>query len=237
MKSPVVLFAALTAGGAMLSGPALAALRADSPGDVPCKVVTEVAPTYPPKAAREGVVAGKARLALRIDPVGRLDDILVTAYSLREFADEAVIAVGKWKFAPGRVDGDPAFGILEVTFVFDVNRPLANDRIGPRDEAYFEGEKYRFEAVAPSQLDHAPVPVHTVAPVYPSNWAQRGLTGSVVMEFYIDQAGRVRMPAVESTDHPELAWIVFPAIVKWRFEPPTRKGQPVLVRAEQAFAF
>jgi TonB family protein len=221
----------------LLLGAAIGPARADAPGDVPCRVLVEVPPAYPARAAKNGVTAGKARVALRIDPVGRLDDALVTAYSRPEFAEAALAAVAQWKFAPGRVDGDPAFGIIEVTFVFDANHPLANDHVGPRDETYFEGEQYQYEAVAASRLDQPPTPRHLVNPTYPGDWARRGLTGSVVVDFYIDETGRVRLPSIISADHPELGWIVLPAIVKWRFEPPTRQGRPVLVRAEQTFQF
>jgi len=221
----------------LLSGTAVAAARANAPGDGPCKVLVEVAATYPVRTAKDAVPGGKARLALRIDPVGRLDDALITAYSLPEFAAAAMTAVRQWKFTPSRVDGDPAFGILEVTFLFDANKPLASTRVGPRDETYFEGEKYQYEAVYPGQLDQAPTPAHTAAPTFPSDGTGRGLTGSVVVQFYIDETGRVRMPEIVSADHPELGWIVLPAIVKWRFEPPLRKGRPVLVKAEQTFAF
>jgi TonB family protein len=237
MKPRATPFAALAIGAGLLWGLSAAAAPAVAPVDGPCKVVVEVAPTYPVQAAKNGITAGKARLALRIDPVGRLDDALVTAYSQQEFADAAMLAVSQWKFAPGRVNGEPAFGIMEVTFEFDVNKPLANARVGPQDETYFGADKYQFEAVGLGQLDRAPTPTHAVNPTYPQDWARRGLTGSVVVQFYIDEKGRVRMPEIISADQPELGWIVLPAIVKWRFEPPTRKGQPVLVKAEQTFAF
>jgi TonB family protein len=237
MKSPLAFFAALLAGAGLLAGLAAPAARADPPADVPSQVAVQVAPTYPVRAAKAGLTAGKARLALRIDPVGRLDDALVIAYSEREFADAAMLAVSQWRFKAGRVNGEPAFGLIEVTFEFDVNKPLANARIGPQDETYFGADKYQYEAVSPGQLDQPPTPTHTVNPTYPRDWAQRGLTGSVVVDFYIDEQGRVRMPEIVSADQPELAWIVLPAIVKWHFAPPIRKGQPVLVKAEQTFAF
>lgn len=209
------------------------------PGDVPAKVVFKVAPDYPAREYTNGITAGDVRMLLRIDPVGRLDDALVTAYSLPGFADEALLAVKKWKFQPSRVDGDPAYATLEVQFLFNVNQRLATAHIGPQEEPYFETGKdqFQYQAVPVADLDHVPSPVHRVAPTYPQDWAARGLTGSVVVEFYIDETGRVRMPAVVSADHPELGWIALPAIGKWRFDPPTRRGKPVLVKAQQDFQF
>jgi TonB family protein len=234
VKTPLAFLAATVLIAALLPARATAA-----PGDVPAKVVFKVAPDYPAREFTNGIRTGDVRMLLRIDPVGRLDDALVTAYSLPGFADEAQLAVKKWKFQPSRVDGDPAYATLEVQFQFNVNERLATAHIGPQEEAYFEAGKdqFQYEAVPLSELDHVPSPAHRVAPTYPQDWAARGLTGSVLVEFYIDETGRVRMPTVVSADHPELGWIALPAIGKWRFDPPTRKGKPVLVKAQQDFQF
>jgi outer membrane biosynthesis protein TonB len=45
------------------------------------------------------------------------------------------------------------------------------------------------------------------------------------------------MPAVLSADYDELASLAVAAIQQWKFEPPTRKGVPVMVRAKQVFHF
>jgi TonB family protein len=200
-------------------------------------VVNEVAPPYPAREFHNGIVAGRARLLLRVDPQGQLVDALVTGYTLPGFAESAMNAVKRWKFAAARVDGRPAFANVDVTFVFDVNKPLANAVYGPRDESPVALVNYQYGAVPASQLDHPLGPLNTVAPVYPADWAQRGIKGSVVVEFYVDETGRVRMPAIVSADRPELAWIAIPAVEQWRFPPPTRQGQPVLVKAQQAFQF
>jgi TonB family protein len=60
----------------------------------------------------------------------------------------------------------------------------------------------------------------------------------VTVEFYIDEQGRVRMAAVprEAADDIYSAAAVA-AVEQWRFEPPLRKGKPVLVLVEQLFRF
>jgi TonB family protein len=159
------------------------------------------------------------------------------AYSQLEFAESALSAVKKWRFEPGRVGGQPAFGNLDVTFEFDVNKPLANAVIGPREETQTVAEAYQFGAVPANQLDQPLAPVASIPPDYPEDWARRGIKGRVVVEFYVDATGRVRLPGIVSTDRPELGWVAIPAVERWRFTPPTRQGQPVLVRAQQVFQF
>jgi len=233
VKTYLAMLAALALGAGLGTERAAAQPAADSL----CQVTREVEPTYPVREYRNGIVAGRARILLRIDPQGHLADALVVAYSQLGFAESALNAVKKWRFEPGRVGGQPAFGNLDVTFDFDVNKPLANAVIGPRDETRTVAEAYQFGAVPANQLDQPLATVATVAPAYPEEWARRGVKGRVVVEFYIDATGRVRLPGIVSADRPELGWIAVPAVEQWRFAPPTRQGEPVLVRAQQVFQF
>jgi TonB family protein len=66
---------------------------------------------------------------------------------------------------------------------------------------------------------------------------QRGVAGSATVEFYIDESGAVRMPAVFKADFPELGHLLADAVRQWKFDPPTRQGRPVLVHASQTVVF
>jgi TonB family protein len=59
----------------------------------------------------------------------------------------------------------------------------------------------------------------------------------VVVDFYIDETGAVRMPYVTGRPHTLLANLAVDAVRQWKFEPPTRNGTPVLVHARQVFHF
>jgi TonB family protein len=59
----------------------------------------------------------------------------------------------------------------------------------------------------------------------------------VVVDFYVDQDGRIRMPVIMSATHDFLAQAAVDALNQWRFKPPTLAGQPVAVRVEQEFVF
>jgi TonB family protein len=61
--------------------------------------------------------------------------------------------------------------------------------------------------------------------------------GTVIVDFFIDENGKLRMPAIQRADHDELASLAVAAMLQWKFEPPTRQGVPVLVRAKQVFHF
>jgi outer membrane biosynthesis protein TonB len=45
------------------------------------------------------------------------------------------------------------------------------------------------------------------------------------------------MPAVSPRDNSELTALSLEALRQWKFEPPTRNGKLVLVKASQVFSF
>jgi TonB family protein len=99
---------------------------------------------------------------------------------------------------------------------------------------------YRYHACALRELDRIPTPKKIVKPIYPVEMAKSGHHGRVVVDFYIDESGRVRMPAVslETTrNDEELATAAVTAVSQWEFEPPVSHGRPALVAIQQEFNF
>jgi outer membrane biosynthesis protein TonB len=75
-------------------------------------------------------------------------------------------------------------------------------------------------------------------PVLPSSLAKRDKRPvRVLVSFYVDEQGRVRLPEVESALEPELVIHAVNALYQWAFQPPTIKSKPVLVRAMRAVTF
>lgn len=97
----------------------------------------------------------------------------------------------------------------------------------PGGNPFGEGKVGIFSAVSLDKPPHAQV---QAAPDYPFAAKKEGLDGEVVVEFLVDEAGRVSNPAiVRSTnrlfDEPSLR-----AVLKWRFEPGRRDGRIVRFR-------
>ncbi|MCX6951979.1 MAG: energy transducer TonB [Verrucomicrobia bacterium] len=99
-------------------------------------------------------------------------------------------------------------------------------------------KQWKFEpARVLRELDRIPVPLQAVSPRYPEELARLGAVGEITVDFYIDERGAVRMPYVSSHAQPLLARLAVDAVRQWKFEPPTRRGQPVLVHVRQLFRF
>ena len=78
-----------------------------------------VPPTYPFEMRRAGV-SGEAVVGFIVDASGRVRDAYAVSASRREFADEAVRAVLKWQFTPGRKNGLPVGTRMQVPLVFNL---------------------------------------------------------------------------------------------------------------------
>jgi TonB family protein len=214
------------------------------PDYVPVGINQTVEPTYPSVLVPLGVKSGTASVAVAVDDAGRLTDYLVTAYSHPAFADSAVAAVKKWRFQPAQVRGFPRNSKSDLTFRFQMEgvvvmtmtvlsyEEMLDLRLTPGSTVY--------RACTLGELDRIPNPTRIVQPDYPKELARSSRGGHVSVAFYIDELGHVRMPSVSpETDeaNEELSGIAVTAVSQWVFDPPTSKGKPVLVLAQQDFSF
>jgi TonB family protein len=203
------------------------------------KIVQTVDPVFPFPLTQQGLTRGEARVAVNTDAKGRLVEWLVVGFTRAEFANEAVDVIKKWAFVPARMRGEPVGTTIEIYFYFEARGVVVSTTtIDELERAtLFETGRYVYQPCSLRELDRIPTPLTTVAPVYPAELARKGVHGRVSVDFYIDETGVVRMPAVSPRDNSELTVLSLEALRQWRFEPPTRNGKPVLVKASQVFSF
>ncbi|MFI5336730.1 MAG: energy transducer TonB [Opitutales bacterium] len=205
----------------------------------PCRIIETEKGRFPLMMINLGVRHGTVQIMLEIDETGKLTDLLVTGYSHESFAEEVKRVVREWKFEPALEQGQPISTILDLTYKFEMIGTLMTevkiDYLPRFSDTWLESDA--FHAATLKQLDRIPTPVKIVSPGYPQAWASSGITGSIIVDFYIDATGRTRMATCPAGTNPQLAGIALAAVRRWEFTPPTRQGQPVLVHAQQAFKF
>ncbi|MBI5380938.1 MAG: energy transducer TonB [Opitutae bacterium] len=86
-------------------------------------------------------------------------------------------------------------------------------------------------------LDKPPRARLQASPQYPMAERSTGITGSVEVEFVVDETGVVQMPRVVRASHPAFAEPTLRAVEKWRFEPGRRDGQVVRFRMKVPVMF
>lgn len=204
------------------------------------KIIQTTEIIFPPNLVRQ-VQKGEARIALNVDEKGVLVDTLVVGYTRREFADLALEGLKAWKYEPAMLNGAPISSVSEVQVSFSATGVVVdltiNETIQSLFSYAFNDERYNYRPCLLRDIDRIPSPVKVVNPVYPSDLAEQGVTGQVNVTFFIDETGEVRMPAVTQAEDLRLAAPAIAALALWKFEPPTRNGSPVLVRASQQFNF
>jgi TonB family protein len=197
---------------------------------------------FPPSMTFNGITEGEARVVVSVDADGKLADCLVTGYTERAFADAAVAALKRWKYEPARAHGRATASRVEVLFDFKAEKAVVqlttvSERLHKHLISILQ-ERYSYQAYTLRELDHIPTPIHVVPPAVPNGGPGPGQTHVVTVEFYIDEDGKVRMPAVERQEIDNVyAAAAVVAVEQWRFEPPLRRGRPVLVLAKQDFNF
>lgn len=88
-----------------------------------------------------------------------------------------------------------------------------------------------------SEVDRIPRPIFRVAPVFPYEMKQAGISGSVQLLFVCGADGKVKRISVRSSSHREFEQPAMQAIRGWRFEPGMKDGRPVNVRMLIPFNF
>jgi protein TonB len=126
------------------------------------------------------------------------------------------------------VPGPAAPDVILQPLAPPVPDPSAQDRAAARipvDPGVWRGGSQ--EGWDPASLDQAPVATVKIAPLYPGQLKQAGVTGSAVVDFIVDATGAVRRPYVRSATNEAFGAAAVQGVAKWRFRPGLRHGRPV----------
>jgi protein TonB len=194
---------------------------------------------YPLTLEYSALTDGDVEVALQIDSTGTLTDALAIAFSHEAFAKHALDEVRRWRYEPARRDGEPIDSRVNLRIRFATQMRVVTftpvDTPGSlmRNAGFVEG----ITLVCSAQDLDSPLKVlHPATPVHPGRTANLP-QGRTVVDFYVDEHGRARVPMVTESTHPAFTFAVIKALEDWRVAPPTRKGRPALGRMQQEVVF
>lgn len=194
-------------------------------------------PVYPQQLLHRGVVRGDVDAIVSVDAsTGKVMDALICAYSHPELVKLTESMMRTIVYEPFAKNGAPQSVRFALTVVFEARGAVISQTSQDTLDAWIEnasGSRRIDKMGTARDIDGRLTATHTVNPGMPLATAD----GRVTLDFLIDEAGRVRMPALDRGDDLALAIAAADALMEWQFAPPTRRGQPVIVRAKQEFVF
>ena len=218
-------------------------LPRNSPEGVPAHLRYDEPPTpllttqavYPYDLAHQGI-EGSARVAFLVDKTGRVIQTRVLEADQTAFGESVAAMLESWKFTPAKRNGQPTDALLVKDHRFAAKS---------RDTALTDTDHDLLSAPASggdalpglSQLDRLPTMRYSVAPVYPAELRRRHQNGRTVIEFILDTEGHVHLPRIVEATHPDFGWSAATALLRARFDAPTRNGHPVAARLQLPFEF
>ncbi|HEX2853303.1 MAG TPA: TonB family protein [Opitutaceae bacterium] len=128
-------------------------------------------------------------------------------------ADAITAAAKSWRFAPARKDGQPVESEIVVPVL--CQSPITASVV----KAF------------------PPRPISRQDPVYPTTMRRYGLTGQVLIEFEVDEAGNVINPIINESDNPAFDLPALKALLAWKFQPGTNDGKPVKTKMKVPIIF
>jgi TonB family protein len=206
----------------------------------PLKVIQTTEANFPPVLLAEGIVSGHVKAVVHVDAEGRLVDHLIIGYTHRALATELSAVLPGWKFEGPRNHGEPISLRTIIEFHFTATGTVLSLTSGNAQAAISRWipDPLILVLCEAGALDRPLQALHTAPPFHPGRRLRPSQPqGTATIDFYVDADGRPRMPVVATASHEAFGAAATDAVAQWRFTPPTRDGNPVLVRVRQQFVF
>jgi TonB family protein len=196
------------------------AYRFKMPGTPP-KVLYREQPIYPFVMKATGL-RGDVLLEFIIDKTGAVRDPVIVRTNNPGFNEAAIDALLKWKFEPGRVDGELRDTKMQQPFVFDMGGSGARDYVTIPEPTKKNQQKLPPEL----QYDRAPKAMGLLEPVYPYALLRDRLEGHATVAFLVNAQGKVSQVVVSEASHPEFGFAMAAAVEAFEFIPALKDGKP-----------
>lgn len=198
----------------------------------PPKVLFRAPPEYPVGLRMLGL-RGEVVVEFVVDSEGRVKNPIVVRTLHPVFNEAALTAIGRWRFAPGRVAGRPVNTLMQqaISFTLTGEEDGGDSGISVRRRGDL--------SQLPEQLryDTAPQIETVVLPRYPHALLQKGTSGVARVSMMVGTRGEVLATRISDASHPEFGFALQAAAQEFKYRPALKHGQPCpsLVSFEQKF--
>jgi len=209
--------------------------------EIELKIHAKKMPRFPIILKQKGYTKGEVELIVEIDEFGELRDHIVSKTTRNEFAEEVKKVIHAWNFDPPKWRNKTVPVITPIRVFFESTGDVVSfDLSSGLMNIIFHKDRVTKTLVSVDDLDEFPTPKIVTSPRIPTKLFNENKGTHGVFTFYIDQLGRVRMPALEKTNGQVDVRVLVAAqdaLMEWKFNPPTARGRPVIVQVSQRFQF
>ncbi len=193
---------------------------------------------FPGAATTRSIPKGKAVLSILVDADNRAVDFLVTSATDPTFGKALEEIAPRLTYQAARLKGIAIPARYAFAYDFEArststnamdNATLLPSKIAPGKAAH--------SAHPESELDQTLELTRMALPDVPAGYTPTNDPVAVLVTFFVDETGRVRIPNVESAADPVLVPGAIAAVSHWTFKPALRHGKPVLAFATRVVRF
>jgi len=195
------------------------------------KSVRPVAPVYPYQLLKANIIGNAA--ACMPCSLNRKDDYpSIIDASKKEFGLALAAALYYYKIMPASFMGKPTPTMLNVTFDFNPANPEL--RLSEKTKQLLADETKAPKTIIPEGKLDKRLKIRQDAPASSTGLLINAeLKGTTVVEFLVDETGRVHLPRIIKTSAPEAAYLLMQQISMRVYDPPMQNGKPVVARARE----
>jgi len=204
----------------------------DSPVLAP-ESVRPVAPVYPYQLLKNNI-SGSATVRMPRSLEGRSDYPSIIDASKKEFGLALAAALYFYEITPAGFM--PTASMINATFDFNPANPELH--LSEKTRQILADETKNPKTIIPEDKLDMRLEIQRDAPA-PDNdlFINAKLKGATIVEFLVDEAGRVHLPRIIRTSVPEAAYVVMQRISMRVYDPPLQNGKPVVARAREEVNF
>jgi len=135
-------------------------------------------------------------------------------------------------------NGKPVAGMLTIKFDFNPANPDLH--LTPKTMQLLADETQNPGKIIPEDKLDSPLNYRQTQIPNPASlplYVNGELKGVTIVEFLVDETGRVHLPRIIQTNMPEIAYILMQGISMRAYDPPMQNGKPVVARAREEVNF
>jgi TonB family protein len=181
--------------------------------------IIEATPIYYPLDLKRKYGSKKFQVKVVIDEQGKVLFPKIIESNIPELDRIIMATITKWRFTPPKKATGEACPII-------VNLPIL-----------LECEEIEKETWEIQEVDVPPRVIEASPPRYPAEYARQRITGTVILQFIVDENGRPADIKIVSLTHKGFADAAIEAAKNYKFSPAYYQGKPVKVRAKLPITF